>query len=111
MPPSDHPTGQPLKAEQTFFADPAADRLMAMLMTVAAELHVSRDRLAALEMLLEDGKPVTRQALDGFEPSPAQRARLDAARRSFADALMACAMGIEASLGAPEEGVEKFDRS
>lgn len=108
---SEHPTGLPLKAEQTFFQDPAIDRLMAMVMTLAAELHVTRDRLAVMEMMLEQGQPITPAALDTFRPDPAQKERLDAARTALSNALMSCAMGVEVSLGAPEEGVAKFDKS
>ncbi|KMK64916.1 hypothetical protein [Puniceibacterium sp. IMCC21224] len=106
-----HPTGLPLKSEQTFFEDPAVDRLMAMVMTLAAELHVTRDRLATLEMVIEQGQPVTRDVLDTFVPNPAQKEVLDSARQQFSDALMFCTLGVEASLGAPEEGVGKFDKS
>ena len=106
-----HPTGQPFKAEQTFFKDPAIDRLLAMVMTLAAELHVTRDRLACMEMLLETGEPVTKAALDQFQPDAEQAARLDALRRKLSDELMFCTMGVEASMGAPEDGVAKFDRN
>jgi hypothetical protein len=106
-----HPTGLPLKSEQTFFDDPAIDRLLAMVMTLAAELHVTRDRLACLEMLLESGQPVTREALERFQPSDEQKERLDAARKALSSELMFCTMGIEASLGAPEEGVDRFNRN
>jgi hypothetical protein len=106
-----HPTGLPLKAEQTFFDDPALDRIMAMVMTLAAELHVTRDRLACLEILLDRGEPVSREALDSFEPTPEEAARLDAARQAFSAEFMRCSLGIEASLGAPEDGVDRFDRS
>lgn len=110
MPMTEHPTGLPLKAEQTFFDDPAIDRIMAMVMTLAAELHVTRDRLACLEMLLESGAPVTRETLDTFQPTPEQAERLDAARKALSAEFMFCSLGTEASLGAPEEGVDKFDR-
>jgi len=106
-----HPSGLPLKPEQTFFDDPALDRVMAMVMTLAAELHVTRDRLAIVEMLLEAGQPVTREALDTFQPDPTQRAALDTARQQFSETLMACTLGVEASLGAPEGGVGQFDKS
>ena len=79
-----HPTGLPFKPEQTFFADSAHDRLLAMVMTLAAKLHVTCDRLACLEMLLESGKPVTREALDLFQPTPEQAQQLDAARQALA---------------------------
>ena len=108
---STHPTGLPLKAEQTFFSDQASDRLLAMVMTLAAKLHITSDRLTCLEMMLESGQPVTRAALDQFKPTPEQARQLDEARQALASELMFCSMGIEASLGAPEEGVGKFDRS
>ena len=106
-----HPTGLPLKAEQTFFNDPAIDRIMTMVMTLAAEFYVTRDRLACLEILLDRGEPVSREALDRFEPTPEEAARLDAARQALSAEFMRCSMGIEASLGAPEDGVDQFDRS
>lgn len=108
---NEHPTGLPLKAEQTFFQDPAIDRLMSMVMTLAAELHVTRDRLAVMEMMLENNQPITSVSLDAFRPNPAQKERLDAARTALSNELMFCAMGLEASLGAPEDGVGKFDKS
>jgi hypothetical protein len=108
---SAHPSGLPFKAEQTFFSDQANDRLLAMVMTLAAKLHVTADRLACLEMLLESGQPVTREALDRFKPGPEQARQLDEARQALASELMFCSMGVEASLGAPDEGVGKFDRS
>jgi hypothetical protein len=106
-----HPTGLPLKPEQTFFPDTANDRLLAMLMTIAARLHVACDRLSCLEMLLESGQPVTREALDRFQPSPEQATRLERDRQALVSELMRCSMGVEVSLGAPAEGVGRFDRS
>ncbi|WP_417724276.1 hypothetical protein [Salipiger sp.] len=105
-----HPTGLPMKPEQTFFDDPAIDRLLAMIMTMAAELNVTRDRLATLEMLMESGQPVTAKALDEFDPTPEQAGTLAAARQAFSSELMFCTLGIEASLGAPEDGVDRFDK-
>lgn len=105
-----HPTGRPLAPEQTFFSDTANDRLLAMLMTLAARLHVACDRLTCLEILLESGQPVTREALDRFQPTPEQSARLEQDRQSLVAELMRCSMGVEVSLGAPAEGVGQFDR-
>lgn len=105
-----HPTGRPLAPEQTFFSDTANDRLLAMLMTLAARLHVACDRLTCLEILLESGQPVTREALDRFQPTPEQSARLEQDRQSLVAELMRCSMGVEVSLGAPAEGVSQFDR-
>jgi len=108
---SGHPSGLPLKGEQTFFDDPALDRVLAMVMTLAAELHVTRDRLGTLERMIERGEAVSPAALDAHVPGPDEKAALDAARQRFAEALMACTLGMEVSLGAPEEGVDRFDQS
>ena len=105
-----HPTGAPFKPEQVFFADPATDRLLAMLMTLAAELHVAKDRLATLEMVLEKAGLLEPGALDGFQPDAGEKARLDAERQAFVRELMAQTLGREVSLGAPEDGVDKFNR-
>lgn len=105
-----HPTGLPLKPEQTFFKDPATDRLLAMVMTMAAELHVARDRLSTLEMVLEQAGILKEGQLDTFAPTADQAARLTAERQAFANELMLQTLGTEMSLGAPVEGVDKFDR-
>jgi hypothetical protein len=105
-----HPTGLPLKAEQTFFDDPAVDRLLAMVMTLAAELHATKDRLAALESLLAASGTLDRAALDRFAPTAEQKAEFDAEREAFVHDLMSCALGREVSLGSPEEGVEMFNK-
>jgi hypothetical protein len=62
-------------------------------------------------MLLEAGQPVTRATLDTFRPDPEQKQALDAARQQFTDALMACTLGVEMSLGAPVDGVARFDKT
>lgn len=105
-----HPTGLPLKPEQTFFDDPATDRMLAMVMTLAAELHVARDRLSTLEMVLEKAGILQPGQLDTFSPTPEQAARLTAERQAFTHELMLQTLGTEMSLGAPEDGVDKFDR-
>ncbi len=40
--------------EQQFFKDPAIDRLMGMVMALAAEVYILRDRTRALEEILEN---------------------------------------------------------
>ena len=55
--------------EQTFFADPALDRAMCVIMALATEVFVLRDRLGALEAMLAESGIVAKGALD-VEPSP-----------------------------------------
>lgn len=105
-----HATGLPLKPEQVFFKDPAIDRLLAMVMTLAAELHVTKDRLATLEMLLEKSKTIAPGSVDGFTPAGPEAEKLKAEREAFAAALMECTLGREVSLGATDDVIERFNR-
>ena len=105
-----HPTGLPLKPEQTFFKDPAIDRLLAMVMTLAAELHVTKDRLATLEMTLEKSGVLSPGGLDTFVPTPEEATRLNAQREAYVSFLMQCTLGQEVSLGATDDVIERFNR-
>jgi hypothetical protein len=69
----------------TFFPDPSVDRVLGVVMELAAEVYVLRDRVETLERALEDSGALTRAALDAAEPSDADRA----ARLARRDALIA----------------------
>ena len=43
------PFTEPTRPEQTFFTDPALDRLLGVTMALAAEVYVMRNRLQVLE--------------------------------------------------------------
>lgn len=90
-------------AEQTFFADPALDRAVGMILALAAEVFVLNDRLRSLEVLLEQANVVKPGALDGYCPSPEETARLRDSRDAFIQSLLEVVKGEEASLGAPPE--------
>jgi hypothetical protein len=97
--------GQP---EQTFFADPALDRAVAMIMTLAAELHVVKDRLRALEVILTRCQVLEDGVLDSYVPDAAERARVDAERTAYVRELMRCVLGAQASKGAPADLAQRF---
>lgn len=92
-----------MDAEQTFFAEPALDRAVAMIMTLAAELYVVKDRLRALEVTLGKG-----DVLDHYVPDDAERRRIDAERSAYVRELMQCVLGEQASKGAPKDLVQRF---
>ena len=52
-----------------FLDDPAIERVLSITLAVAGELAVLRERLDTIERLLQSGEPVTREAIDHFEPS------------------------------------------
>lgn len=51
-----------------YFDDPAIDRLLSILMAVAGELAVTRERLDTLERLLEASGYLDRQAIETYRP-------------------------------------------
>lgn len=53
-----------------FFDDPDVERVMAIAMTIAMEHAVTRQRLDALERLLEQKGLMSRAELDAFAPGP-----------------------------------------
>lgn len=51
-----------------YFADPATDKLLTMVVTLASELSVTRDRLDAVERILQQNDLLDRTQVDNFEP-------------------------------------------
>jgi len=88
------------RAEQTFFDDPAIDRVLGVVMALATEVYVLRDRQLALERLLDDKGAITRADLDR-EPTPEEMQVDDADRQQFVAGLMENLLGRQASKGAP----------
>jgi hypothetical protein len=98
------------QAEQTFFPDPANDRLLAMLMALAAEFWVMSDRMRAMETLLAERGVLRPDDLDRYVPDAATEQAIAAERQAFVKQLMAPVIGREASRSVPpslEEGLKK----
>jgi len=96
--------------EQTFFKDPALDRALAMILAIAAELAVTKDRLRALEVLLENGGTISAGALDGYRPKPEEAAALAVERNALVQQLIEAAKGSQASIGASADTEERFSQ-
>jgi len=94
--------------EQVFFKDPALDRAFAVTMAIAAELHVVKDRLRAMEVLLARHNVLTEGSLDAYMPDTAEASRLAKERSAFVVTLMDCIRGEEASKGAPADLLQRF---
>ena len=86
--------------EQTFFDDPAIDRLFGVVMALATEVYVQKDRLAALERQLVTGGVVDPGALTA-EPSAEELAAAAAERDAFVAHLMDSLLGQAVSRTAP----------
>jgi hypothetical protein len=68
-----------------YFEDPAIDKVLSITLALAGETAVLHDRIDTIERLLEHGEPVTRAAIDAFEPDAAVRDERDAWREQFLD--------------------------
>src|SRR3954469_10274947 len=67
-----------------FFPDPSIDRLLGVVMELASELYVLRDRLRTVEQGLEQKGVLPADDLAGYTPSSEERA----ARLADRDALI-----------------------
>jgi len=87
------------RPEQVFFDDPAMDRALGMIMHLAAELYVTRDRLRSLEKILEQRGLVEEGQLDRYRPDETERRALAEDRDAFVAHLMEIVMGRQAANG------------
>ncbi len=85
----------PKGIQPRYFDDPATDQLLGLVMSLASELSVTRDRLDALERMLASQGQIDREALDAFRPDQAASEERRQARVDFMARIM---VSIEAAL-------------
>lgn len=66
-----------------FFDDPAVDKLLAMVMALAGEVAVLRDRNDTLERLIDQKGLVDRDEIESYKPSQEVREARDAWRAEY----------------------------
>lgn len=71
-----------------FFDDPNVDKLLAMLMALAGEVSVLRDRLDTYERLATEQKWATEANIEAYEPSPEIKAERAARRGEYVSRIM-----------------------
>ncbi len=81
--------------EQTFFADPALDRAFGVVMALATEVWVLRDRVAAMESQLADRGLIEKDLLSG-EPATDASAK---EREAFVAHLLQNLLGTQQAKG------------
>ena len=86
--------------EQVFFSDPAIDRMFGVLMTLATEHYVLRNRVRALEEQLADRGVVDRSRLSA-EPGAGEAEEIAADAAEFVAALMDHVLGVQRSTSVP----------
>lgn len=70
-------------ADPIYLQDPVLDSTVRMVVELAAQVWVERERRISLETLLESRGIVTREAIENFVPDAAQAAALKAERSRF----------------------------
>lgn len=70
-----------------FFADPAIDKILNMVVVLASEVWTLRERLAAMEALQVRQGSLGAGEIDAFDFSPEDEARLAGDRKEFIDGL------------------------
>lgn len=71
-----------------YFADPATDRLLGILMSLIGEVSVLRDRLDSVERLIEKGGLFKREDIDNFLPDEKAEAEREDTRRRYVARVM-----------------------
>ncbi|MDW8258453.1 MAG: hypothetical protein RML32_03320 [Gammaproteobacteria bacterium] len=66
-----------------FFRDPAIDRVLSMVITLASEHWALRERVLAMEALHVQRDTLAAGAVDAYEFTPEQERKLAAERRDF----------------------------
>ena len=66
-----------------FFDDPAVDKLLAMLMGLAGEVSVMRDRMDTIERLLQSKNIITEDEIENFQVSDEVLTQRAARREEF----------------------------
>ena len=87
-----------MRPEQTFFPDPALDRAFGVVMALATEVYVMKERLAALERSLER-KGVLEAGALATEPSAEELAKSAAERDAFVSHLLQNLLGVQQAKG------------
>lgn len=86
------------RAEQVFFEDPAVDGLMGVLMSLATDHYVLRDRVQLLEKQLVRSGHVAAAALQA-PSNPEEMAAADDEAAAFATELLRPLLGLQETAG------------
>ncbi|KKW91291.1 MULTISPECIES: hypothetical protein [Sphingobium] len=72
----------------SYFEDPAVDKLMAITLALTGEVAVLRDRIDTIERLSAEGKSISPEAVDAYEPDEKVREIRNALRDTYLDVVL-----------------------
>ena len=90
-----------------YFDDPAIDRLLSIVMALAGEVAVNRERLDSLERLLDARGVVTRADLEAYAPDMDAGYERGLMHREFVARILRGVQQDMESLDSPEPSVEQ----
>lgn len=85
-----------------YFEDPASDKLHFMIMALVEELSVTRDRLDAVERVLERKGVSSLEEVDTFEPTDKDEEERRTRRKHYVAKIMKCFADEAAQLTRPD---------
>ena len=92
-----------------FFDDPNVDKVVSMVMGLAGEVAVARDRLDTIERLLERKGLITRSDVEAYEPTADVMAERAAWRETYLSEILRI---VEIELEAAASGdTESYDKA
>ena len=71
-----------------YFPDPAVDKLHAIVMTLVGEVSVLRERLDAVERLLDAGGTLSREAVENYVPDDEADAERRREREAYIERIL-----------------------
>lgn len=66
-----------------FFEEPGVDKMMSVVLGIAQELSVLRDRVDSIERILDTKGSLTREELEAYRPDPAAEAERQQRRADY----------------------------
>ncbi len=75
-----------------WLGDPMLDCMMNVIMGLAEELYVTRDRLGVMERVLEERGALSRDDLDRWQPDERQQAAILRDRDNFVESILSRAL-------------------
>jgi hypothetical protein len=90
--------------EQTYFPDPASDRILGVVFNLAAEVQVLRDRNRVLEQLLQAKGLLAPGDIEAYRGDEAFEESIAADRRDYVRHLLEPVLGLAASRNDVEAG-------
>ena len=97
-------------ARPKYFDDPAIDRLLSIVMALAGEVAVARERLDTVERLLAAKGSLDRADIEAFAPDRAAGHERGLMHREFAARILRGVQQEMESLEMPESSVEEVSR-